>query len=207
MLQPVVTKSPQAADGTGAGGSDTLTRTNYVTVTSAAVGDLVMTTITYALVQIMRGQVRCLRPAVLAHLGGLLGYPGIHLHLHHSTGSGQAYDAVGNPVSATLRGTNGRTAMTKAVGSTVAFTHVYEYDDGDQPALSETEGLTKVDDQAYTWDANGNLLNDGTRTFTLRYTQDAAYDAAPVLYLSGPVLVRTGQGYRTGTGPTGSLRW
>jgi hypothetical protein len=94
---------------------------------------------------------------VSPRFGSVLGHPGgVHLYLHRSTGSGQAYDEMGNPVSATLRGTNGRTAMTKAIGSTVAFTHVYEYDDGDRPALSGVEGLTKVDDQAYTWDANGN---------------------------------------------------
>jgi len=58
------------------------------------------------------------------------------------------------------------TAMTKTIASTVAFTHVYEYDDANRLVLSEVEGLTNVDDQAYTWDANGNLLSDGTRTFT-----------------------------------------
>jgi YD repeat-containing protein len=55
-----------------------------------------------------------------------------------------------------------RTAMTKTIASTVAFTHVYEYDDANR--------LTKMDGVTYTWDANGNLRNDGVFTFT--------YDAA-----------------------------
>jgi YD repeat-containing protein len=63
------------------------------------------------------------------------------------------YDKAGN-----------RTAMTKTIASTVAFTHAYEYDDANR--------LTNVDGVTYTWDANGNLLSDGTRTFILRQTQD-----------------------------------
>jgi len=63
------------------------------------------------------------------------------------------YDAVGN-----------RTAMTKTITPTVAFTHVYEYDDGDRLVLSETEGLTKVDGQAYTWDDAGNPEGLALRT-------------------------------------------
>jgi uncharacterized protein RhaS with RHS repeats len=32
--------------------------------------------------------------------------------------------------------------------------------------LSEVEGLTSVNGVVYTWDNNGNLLNDGLRTYT-----------------------------------------
>ncbi len=87
------------------------------------------------------------------------------------------YDEVGN-----------RTAMTKTITSTVAFTHVYEYDDGDRPALSGVEGLTKVDDQTYTWDANGNLLNDGTRTLILRQRCEQCF---PTHQYAGDCLVKS----------------
>ncbi|MBI5649759.1 MAG: hypothetical protein HZC40_04815 [Chloroflexi bacterium] len=33
-------------------------------------------------------------------------------------------------------------------------------------AYDNANRLTNVNGQQYTWDANGNLLNDGTRTFT-----------------------------------------
>ncbi|MBI1877523.1 MAG: hypothetical protein HYR94_04710 [Chloroflexi bacterium] len=42
--------------------------------------------------------------------------------------------------------------------TTLAGTNVYTYDN--------TNRLTRVDGQTYTWDNNGNLLNDGQRTFT-----------------------------------------
>lgn len=42
--------------------------------------------------------------------------------------------------------------------TTLAGTNVYTYDAANR--------LTQVDGQTYTWDNNGNLLNDGSRTFT-----------------------------------------
>jgi RHS repeat-associated protein len=42
--------------------------------------------------------------------------------------------------------------------TTLAGTNVYTYDAANR--------LTQVDGQTYTWDNNGNLLNDGQRTFT-----------------------------------------
>jgi RHS repeat-associated protein len=42
--------------------------------------------------------------------------------------------------------------------TTLAGTTVYTYDAANR--------LTQVDGQSYTWDNNGNLLNDGSRTFT-----------------------------------------
>jgi hypothetical protein len=57
-----------------------------------------------------------------------------------------------------------RTAMTKTIAPTVVTTHTCEYDDANR--------LTNVDGVTYTWDDNGNLLSDGTRTFILRQTQD-----------------------------------
>ncbi|RLC83703.1 MAG: hypothetical protein DRJ03_16350, partial [Chloroflexi bacterium] len=70
-----------------------------------------------------------------------------------STGSGQAgesyeyqYDAVGN-----------RLAMTSTIDHVSRFTP-YEYDAADR--------LTSVGGVGYTYDSNGNLLDDGTRTFT-----------------------------------------
>ncbi len=59
-----------------------------------------------------------------------------------------AYDAVGN-----------RMAQTQTLTNTLV-TH-YIYDAADR--------LTSVNGQAYTWDANGNLLNDGSKVYT--YTQ------------------------------------
>jgi RHS repeat-associated protein/uncharacterized repeat protein (TIGR01451 family) len=60
------------------------------------------------------------------------------------------YDAVGN-----------RQALTETLGVTPTV-HSYQYDDANR--------LVNVDGQAYTWDDDGNLLNDGVRSF--------AYDAA-----------------------------
>jgi hypothetical protein len=90
-----------------------------------------------------------------------------------------------------------RTAMTKTIASTVAFTHTHEYDDANR--------LTRVDDQAYTWDDNGNLLSDGTRTFT--------YDVANrlVQVVSGTITTTfaypsVNSGRATATG-AGCARW
>ncbi len=51
------------------------------------------------------------------------------------------------------------------------------------PALSEAEGkvegLTNVDDQEYTWDNNGNLTGDGTRTAIRHPVFSATSQAAP----------------------------
>ena len=60
------------------------------------------------------------------------------------------YDEVGN-----------RTAMTDATG-----VHTYTYDAANRLVLSKVEGLTSVDGVTYTWDDNGNLLSNGTFTFT-----------------------------------------
>ncbi len=62
----------------------------------------------------------------------------------YSTGQrfGYAYDRVGN-----------RTVLTDALG-----VQVYTYDAANR--------LTNADGQSYTWDANGNLLNDGTSSYT-----------------------------------------
>ncbi|MCC6191225.1 MAG: hypothetical protein IT318_19560 [Anaerolineales bacterium] len=62
------------------------------------------------------------------------------------------YDAVGNRLS----------EVACWGGSCTPITTTYEYDDANR--------LISVDSQAYTWDANGNLLADGTFTYT--------YDAA-----------------------------
>ena len=83
-----------------------------------------------------------------------------------------AYDAVGN-----------RTVQTQTITSTLVTT--YTYDAADR--------LTSVNGQAYTWDNNGNLLNDGNRTYT--------YDQANRLTsISGPDLtwsaVYNGDGVR-----------
>ncbi len=60
------------------------------------------------------------------------------------------YDAVGN-----------RLALTRTLGVSQTV-HNYQYDTANR--------LVSVDGQAYTWDANGNLLDDGVRSFE--------YDAA-----------------------------
>ncbi len=59
--------------------------------------------------------------------------------------------------------------------STAGVTH-YAYDAANRLVLSEVEGLTSVNGQAYTWDNNptslrsgdwrGNLTNDGNREYT-----------------------------------------
>jgi RHS repeat-associated protein len=56
-----------------------------------------------------------------------------------------AYDPVGN-----------RTVQTAAITSTVVT--AYQYDAANR--------LTSVNGQAYTWDDNGNLVNDGAKTYT-----------------------------------------
>jgi RHS repeat-associated protein len=64
----------------------------------------------------------------------------------HSTGETfeYAYDAVGN-----------RTAYTRTLGAQVVTTYTYD----------AANRLTAVNGQAYTWDANGNLLNDGSKDY------------------------------------------
>ncbi len=59
-----------------------------------------------------------------------------------------AYDAVGN-----------RTAQTQTITSTLVTNYVYD----------AANRLTSVNGQAYTWDNNGNLTNDGSKVYT--YTQ------------------------------------
>ncbi len=59
-----------------------------------------------------------------------------------------AYDAVGN-----------RTAQTQTITNTLVTNYIYD----------AANRLTSVNGQAYTWDANGNLLNDGSKVYT--YTQ------------------------------------
>ncbi len=54
------------------------------------------------------------------------------------------YDAVGN-----------RTAYTRTLSSQVVTTYTYD----------AANRLTSVNGQAYTWDANGNLLNDGSKNY------------------------------------------
>ncbi len=46
----------------------------------------------------------------------------------------------------------------------------YTYDAANRPVLSAVEGLTEVDGVGYTWDNDGNLLDDGVRSYS--------YDAA-----------------------------
>ncbi len=58
------------------------------------------------------------------------------------------YDSVGN-----------RTRYTETITSTNVITYAYD----------AANRLTNVDGVAYTWDDNGNLLNDGSKTYT--YTQ------------------------------------
>jgi RHS repeat-associated protein len=64
----------------------------------------------------------------------------------HSTGETfeYAYDAVGN-----------RTAYTRTLGAQVVTTYTYD----------AANRLTAVNGQAYTWDANGNLLSDGSKDY------------------------------------------
>ncbi len=59
-----------------------------------------------------------------------------------------AYDAVGN-----------RTVQTQTLTSTLITNYTYDV----------ANRLTSVNGQAYTWDANGNLTNDGSKVYT--YTQ------------------------------------
>ena len=59
-----------------------------------------------------------------------------------------AYDAVGN-----------RTAQTQTLTNTLVTNYVYD----------AANRLTSVNGQAYTWDNNGNLKNDGSKVYT--YTQ------------------------------------
>jgi YD repeat-containing protein len=109
--------------------TDTLTRTNYLTV-SAGIGYTTTTrVITYTYDPLYR-----LTDA------------------DYSTGERfeYAYDAVGN-----------RLALTQTLGVSQTV-HNYQYDQANR--------LVNVDGQAYTWDANGNLLDDGVRSF--------AYDVA-----------------------------
>jgi YD repeat-containing protein len=56
-----------------------------------------------------------------------------------------AYDAVGN-----------RTTQTATITSTQVTNYVYD----------AANRLTSVNGQAYTWDDNGNLVNDGTKAYT-----------------------------------------
>ncbi len=55
------------------------------------------------------------------------------------------YDVVGN-----------RTVQTQTITSTVVTNYGYDI----------ANRLTSVNGQTYTWDNNGNLLNDGTRGYT-----------------------------------------
>ena len=70
----------------------------------------------------------------------------------YSTGESFAYvyDAVGN-----------RTVLTETIPANGTRTTQYEYDAANR--------LTNVNGVAYTWDANGNLLSDGSRTFQYDY--------------------------------------
>jgi RHS repeat-associated protein len=103
-----------ALTASGPGGSDTLTRTNYITVSPAV-------NITYVYDPLYR--------LVTAT---------------YSTGEyyRYTYDAVGNRLSLT---------------TTVGVVN-YQYDAANR--------LTSVNGQAYTWDDNGNLLNDGLRSYS-----------------------------------------
>ena len=80
------------------------------------------------------------------------------------------YDRL-NPVAATLRGTNGREAMT-TTAETVTYT--YEREASPKPAEGMRRTLSarcerpliSVGGVSYTWDDNGNLTNDGVYTYT-----------------------------------------
>jgi hypothetical protein len=96
--------------------------------------------------------------------------------------------------------------MTKTIASTVAFTHVYEYDDANRLVLSEVEGLTNVDDQAYTWDANGNLLSDGTRTFTYTVANRLTQVVSGTVTTTFAYHPSVNSGQATATG-AGCARW
>jgi len=111
----------------GPGGSDTLTRTDYITVSGETTYTSTTRVITYTYDDLYR-----LTDA------------------DYSTGEQfeYAYDGVGN-----------RTTLTQTLGVTPTV-HSYQYDDANR--------LVSVDGQAYTWDDNGNLLNDGARTFAYR---------------------------------------
>jgi RHS repeat-associated protein len=98
----------------GPGGSDTLTRTNYITVSPAV-------DITYVYDPLYR-------LVTATYSTG---------EFYHYT-----YDPVGNRLSLT---------------TTVGVVN-YQYDAANR--------LTSVNGQAYTWDNNGNLLNDGLRSYT-----------------------------------------
>ncbi len=75
-------------------------------------------------------------------------YDGLYrlTHAAHSTGEmfEYAYDAVGN-----------RLAYTRTLGAQVVTTYTYD----------AANRLTAVNGQAYTWDNNGNLLNDGSKDY------------------------------------------
>jgi RHS repeat-associated protein len=75
-------------------------------------------------------------------------YDGLYRLTRAAYSSGETfdyeYDAVGN-----------RTAHTRTLSSQVVTTYTYD----------AANRLTSVDGQAYTWDANGNLLNDGSKDY------------------------------------------
>jgi YD repeat-containing protein len=85
----------------GLGGSDTLTRTDYITVTWPIVSRVI--TYTYDPLYRLTGA-------------------------DYSTGEQfeYAYDEVGNPVSTSLRGTNCRTVQTQTLTSTTVTTYTYD---------------------------------------------------------------------------------
>jgi YD repeat-containing protein len=121
----------------GPGGSDTLTRTNYITVTGGTAYTTTTRVITYTYDKLYR-----LTEADYRSTGLTAGSTGERFEY--------GYDAVGN-----------RTALTQTVGVSQTV-HSYQYDQANR--------LVNVDGQAYTWDANGNLLSDGARS--------SVYDAA-----------------------------
>ena len=75
-------------------------------------------------------------------------YDGLYRLTRAAYSSGETfeyeYDAVGN-----------RLAYTRTLGSQVVTTYTYD----------AANRLTAVNGQAYTWDANGNLLNDGSKDY------------------------------------------
>ncbi len=109
---------------------NTLTKMDYITVTSVAVEPVLVTTTiryTYDPLQRLTGA---------SYSGG------------YTYTFAYEYDAVGD-----------RTVSTQTITSTLVTTYTYD----------TANRLTAVNSQAYTWDANGNLTNDGSKVYT--YTQ------------------------------------
>jgi YD repeat-containing protein len=72
-----------------------------------------------------------------------------------------AYDSVGNRTRYTE--TTPALARARSAGASVTATNVTTY------AYDAANRLTNVGGVAYTWDDNGNLISDGSKTYT--YTQ------------------------------------